>query len=114
MRRMRWAKPGARRAAAWRRSWSQASCSVFMVRLIMFPEMFASTMQASFHGGDTGAEGFGDFRMTAAFLDKREQDPILRAELREGVPQRVELLRAHGATWLGHIFVLRRERQKDA
>ena len=79
----------------------------------MLAKVFTRTVQASFHRGDTGGENLGDFGVTAALLDQREQRAILRAELRESVTQRVELLGIDGAGGLGNIFVLLAERQKN-
>ena len=58
----------------------------------MLAKMFPRTVEASFHRGDTGIESFGDFRVAPAFLDEREQRAVLRAELRERMPQRIQLL----------------------
>jgi hypothetical protein len=52
-----------------------------MVGLIMFAKMFARTVKASFHRGDTGGKYVGNLGMTAALLHEREEGAILRAEL---------------------------------
>jgi hypothetical protein len=84
-----------------------------MVWLIVFPKMFASTMQAGFYRCNARAKGLGDFGVAAAFLDEGEQDAILRPELGEGVAEGVELLGADGAGRLGDVLMLGREREKD-
>jgi len=76
--------------------------------------MFARTVEASFHRGDAGFENFGDLRMAAALLDEGQQGPVLRTELGEGMPQRIQLLRIDGAGRLGDVLMFLAERQKDA
>jgi hypothetical protein len=85
-----------------------------MVGLIMLAEMFARTVEASFHRGDTGGKNFGDFGVTAALLDQREQRAVLRAKLRERMTQRIEFLGIDRAGRLGNIFVLLAEGEKNA
>ena len=80
----------------------------------MFAKMFARPMEASFHCGHAGLERLGDFGVTAAFLDEREERAILRAKLGERVTQRVEFLGADGTGGFGNIFVFVAERQKNA
>ncbi|MEO6245638.1 MAG: hypothetical protein ABIQ12_09385 [Opitutaceae bacterium] len=80
----------------------------------MLAKVFARAVEASFHCGDTGAENFGDLRVAAAFLDERQERAVLRAQLREGMPQGIELLRVHGSRGLRDIFVLFAERQKNS
>lgn len=79
----------------------------------MFAQVFARTMQAGFHGRNTGGQNFGDLGMAAAFLDEGEQRTILGAQLGERMAQGVEFLGAHGAGGLGDVFVFLPERDKD-
>ena len=79
----------------------------------MLAKMFARTVEASFHRGDTSGECFGDLGVAAAFLHEREQRTILRAELREGMAQRIQLLCIDRTGWLWNVFVLFAERQEN-
>ena len=79
----------------------------------MLAKVFARTVKASFHRGDAGVENLGDFRMTPALLDQRQQGPILRAKLRQRMPQGVQLLGVHRAGRLGNVFVLLPERKEN-
>jgi hypothetical protein len=79
----------------------------------MFPEVFPGAMQTGFHRRDTGGENFGNFGMAPALLHQREQRTILGPKLREGVAQRIELLRIDGSRRLGNVFVFRPERQEN-
>ncbi len=72
----------------------------------MLAKMLTRTVKASFHRGDTRIENFSDFRMTAALLDQRQQRTILRPELRESMPEGIQLLRVHRARRLRDIFML--------
>ena len=83
-----------------------------MLRRVVFAQVLARPVEAGFHGGDADVEDVGDFRVAAAFLHEREQGAILRAELREGVAQRVELLGVHRAGRLGDVLMLLAERQE--
>lgn len=76
--------------------------------------MFARTVKASFHRGDARIENFGNFGMTPPFLDQRQQRPILRPELRQRVPQGIQLLGIDGARRFRDVFVLLAKREKDA
>jgi hypothetical protein len=80
----------------------------------MFAKVFTSAMKASLHRGDSGIEGLGDFRVTAALLHQSEQSPVLGPELLKRMPERIEFLGIDRAGRLGDIFVLFTERQKDA
>ena len=80
----------------------------------MFPEMFASAMQAGFYRGHTGAEGLGNFGVGAAFLDESQQDPVLGAKLGKGVTEGIEFLGTHRPRGFRDILVLRRKGEKDA
>ena len=80
----------------------------------MLAKVFARTVEASFHRGDTGLESFGDFGVTAAFLHESEERAILRAELGERVAESIEFLGVDGAGRLGDVFVFVAEGQKDA
>ena len=80
----------------------------------MFPEMFASAMQAGFYRGHAGAEGLGNFGVGAAFLDESQQDPVLGAKLGESVTEGIEFLGTHRARGFRDILVLRRKGEKDA
>jgi len=79
----------------------------------MLAKMFAGPVKASFHGSHTGAKGHGDFSVTAAFLDQREERAVLRADLGQRVPQRIEFLGVDGARRLRDVFVFRAKREKD-
>lgn len=79
----------------------------------MLAKMLTRTVKASFHRSDTRIENFGDLRMAAALLDQRQQRTILRPELREGVPEGIQLLRIHRARRLRDVFVLFAKREKD-
>ncbi len=52
--------------------------------------------------------------MTAALLDEGEQGAVLRPQLRQRVPQRIELLGIDRARRLGNVFVFVPKWQKDA
>jgi hypothetical protein len=85
-----------------------------MVRLVVFPEVFASAMKTGLHGGDAGAKGFGDLGVTAAFLHEGKENAVLRTKLGKSVTESIEFLGIDGSAGLRHVFVLGRERQKDA
>ncbi len=70
-------------------------------------------MEAGFDRRDTGGKSFGNFGMAPALLHEREQGAVLRAQLGQGVPQRIELLGIDGARGLGDVLVLRAKRQED-
>lgn len=70
-------------------------------------------MQSRFYGGNTGTQGDGDFRMTAAFLHEGEKGAVLRAKLVERVAECVEFLGADGTGRFRDVFVLRGERRED-
>ncbi len=80
----------------------------------MFAKVFAGPVKASLHCGHAGAEGFGDFRMTAALLHKSQERPILRAELLERMAQGVQFLGVHRAGRLGDVFVLLAKGQENS
>ena len=84
-----------------------------MVWLVMLPEMFARTVKASFHRGDTGFESLGNLGMAPAFLDQRQQGANLRPQLRERVAERIELLGINRAGRLRNVFMFLPERQKN-
>src|SRR3954466_5714022 len=85
-----------------------------MVWLVMLAEMFARTVKASLLCSNASGKSFGDLGMTTPFLNQSEQCPVLRAELRERVPQRIEFLGVDGTRRLGNVFVLFPERQKNS
>ena len=79
----------------------------------MLAKMFARAVEASFHRGDTRVERFGNFSVTAPFLDQRKQRAILRPQLGERVTQCIELLGIHRAGRLGNVLVLLAKGQKN-
>jgi hypothetical protein len=79
----------------------------------VFAKVFARAVEASFHCGNAGIEGLGNFGVTAAFLHEGEERAVLRAELGERVAEGIELLGVDGAGGLGNIFVLVAEREED-
>ena len=79
----------------------------------MFAKVFAGTMKASLHRGDTGLESLGNFRVAAPFLDESQQGAVLRSELRQRMAQRVEFLGIDSSGRLGNIFMLLAEREKN-
>lgn len=80
----------------------------------MLAKVFARAVEASFHRSDAGGKNLGDFGMTPALLHQRQQSAVLRTELRERMPQSVELLGIDRAGGLGDIFMLVAERQENA
>ena len=80
----------------------------------MLAKVFARAVEASFHRGHTRIENLGNFSVTPTFLDQREQRTILRSQLRERVPERIELLRIDCAGRLGDVLVLLAKRQEDS
>src|SRR4051812_23357179 len=80
----------------------QAWSSGFMIGLVMLAQMFARTVKASFHRGDTGGKDFGNLGVAAAFLHERQQRAILGAQLRERVTQCIEFLGINGPSRLGN------------
>ena len=81
--------------------------------LVMLAKMLSRAVEASFHRGDTRGESFGNFSVAAPFLHEREQRAILRAQLRERVPQRIELFGINRAGRLGDVLMLFAKRQKN-
>jgi len=79
----------------------------------MLAKVFARTVKASFHRGDTGGENLGNFCVAAPFLHQCKQRTILRAQLSQGVAESVQLLGIHRAGRLGNIFVLLAKRQEN-
>jgi hypothetical protein len=79
----------------------------------MLAKMLTCAMEASFHHGDTGVESFSNLGMAAPFLNQREQRAILRTQLSQRVPQRIEFLGIHRPRRLWNIFVFLAERQKN-
>jgi hypothetical protein len=75
--------------------------------------MFARTVKASFHRGNTGGQYFSYFGMAAAFLNEGQQSPVLRAKLGERVTEGIELLGIDRAAGLGNVFVLIPEREEN-
>ena len=84
-----------------------------MFWLVMLSQLLAGTMQARLYGGNAGFEGLGDLGVAAALLHEGEQRAVLGTELGKGVAEGVELLAVDRAVGLGHVLVLRRERQED-
>jgi len=79
----------------------------------MVAKVFARAVEASFHGSDAGFEGLGDLGVAPPLLDEREEGAVLRAELGEGVAERIELLGVHRTGRFGNVFVLLAEGQED-
>ena len=79
----------------------------------MLAKVFARAVEASFHRGNTGIESFGNFRMTTSFLDERKQRAVLRPQLSERMPQRIELFGIHCSRRLGTVLMLLAKRQED-
>ena len=79
----------------------------------MLAKVFTRTVEASFHRGDTRIENLGDFRMAAAFLHEGEERAVLRPQLRQRMPERVQLLRIDRAGRLGDVLVLLAKGQED-
>ena len=77
-------------------------------------KVFARAVEASFHRGDTGVESLGNLGMTAPFLHERKEGPILRPQLSQRVPQRIELFGIHRAGRFRNILMLLPERQEYA
>jgi hypothetical protein len=84
-----------------------------MMWLVMLAKMFARAVEASFHRGNTRGEGFGNFSVTATFLHQGKKRPILWPQLRERMPQRIELFGIDRAGRLGNVLMLLAERQKN-
>jgi hypothetical protein len=80
----------------------------------MFAKVFARAMEASFHRGDAGLEGLGNFGVAAAFLHEGEERAVLRPELGERVAEGVEFLGVDRAGRLGDVFVFVTKRQENA
>ena len=83
------------------------------MRLVVFAKMFPRTVEASFHRGDAGVESFRYFGMAAAFLNQCEKSSILRPQLSQRVPQRVQLLRINRTGRLRNILMLFAEGQEN-
>lgn len=83
------------------------------MRLVVFAKMFPRAVEASFHRRDASVESFRYFGMAAAFLNQCEQSSILRPQLSQRVPQRVELLRIDRTGRLRNILMLFPERQEN-
>ena len=81
--------------------------------LVVLTKMLPRAVQASLHRGHAGGEDRGDLGMAAPFLHEGEQRAILRPQVLEGVPQRVEFLGVDRSRRLGDILVLRGEGQED-
>lgn len=79
----------------------------------MLAKVFARTVKASLHRGDTGFERLGNFRMTTPFLHQRKQRAVLGPQLGQRMAQGIEFLRIHRSGRLGNIFMLLSERKKD-
>jgi hypothetical protein len=75
----------------------------------MFSEVFPGAVKPGFYRRDAGAERDRDLGVAAAFLHQCEQGTVLRPELGERVPQRVEFFGADGAFRLGDVLMFRGE-----
>ena len=79
----------------------------------MLAKVFARAVEASFHRGNTGIKSFGNFRMTTPFLDECKQRAVLRPQLSERMPQRIELFGIHCSRRLGNVLMLLPKRQEN-
>ena len=79
----------------------------------MLAKVLARAVEASFHRGNTGIENFGNLGMATPFLDERKQRAVLRPQLRQRMPQRVELFGIHRSRRFGNVLMLLAEGQEN-
>ena len=79
----------------------------------MFSKVFSGAVEPGLYRRDAGAKRDRDLGMAAAFLHQCEQSTVLRPELGERVPQRVELFGTDGTFRFGDVLVFRGEGRKD-